>query len=405
MGKTRFTVKNLEKLAPRTNRYNLYDLDTRGLGIAVYPSGQRTFFHCRKVQGWPERTTLGAFPDWSIELARGKAEELNAQLSTWKRNNYEGPNPLERPRKVPTLGSVLEEYCAKHLQKNAKNPEKAIKHVRWLFSHVAAWRDHPLSSISRTNLKDKHREIGEQHGEVTANRFLSAVRSLFNYALDPDVGLWDGGVNPARKPKKLLFHEESRDRVIERHEAPQFFGQLAREPHRDLRDFLLLALATAARKSTVLCMRWEQLDFDRRLWIIPNPKGKKGTKAQVVPLNALAVRVLKSRPKTSEWVFAGRKMHLTTLKKPWKRFLERTGIKNLTLHDLRRTTATRAGESGASVEVLQRTLGHSHNSEATKIYDRSDRRDDVRAATSSAMRELIKLGKVSKQALLGPARA
>ena len=116
----------------------------------------------------------------------------------------------------------------------------------------------------------------------------------------------------------------------ERNEAPKFFKELTRESHRDLRDFLLLALSTAARKGTVLSMRWDQLDWKRELWIIPSPKGKKGKEPHVVPLTKLALSVLKERPRVNEWVFSGRKGHLTTIKKPWKRFLERTGI-----HDLR----------------------------------------------------------------------
>lgn len=98
-------------------------------------------------------------------------------------------------------------------------------------------------------------------------------------------------------------------------------------------------------------MQWDHIDFQHKLWTIPNPKGKKGQEEHIVPLNKLAVTVIKARPRVNEWVFPGRKGHLTTLKKPWAQFLKRAGIDDLHIHDLRRTLATREGEGGATTEV------------------------------------------------------
>lgn len=400
-----FTKRALEKLSATEKRYSCFDDDTRCLGIAVYPSGVKTFFHLRKVQGWPQRTTIGAFPDLSVEQARGKAAELNSGLTAWKTNNYEGPNPVKAPSKVPTLGDVLESYLEKDLKKNAKSPDRAIKGRRWQFDfYLAPWRNRPLSSIHRADVIHRHADIGEKHGEVTANRVIQFLRKLFNHAIDPDYGLWDGA-NPCAKPKKFLFHEQDRKRTLEDGEKPKFFEELTTEPNRDLRDFLLIALATGARRGTTLTMRWDQIDWQRELWTIPNPKGRKNdSEPHLVPLTKLAVAVLKSRPRVNEWVFPGQKenAHLTTVKKPWKKFIERTGIKDLCIHDLRRTLATQEGDTGASTEAIQKTLGHEESSAATKIYDRSQRRDEVRAAMTTAMTAILAAGKTSKRKLLAP---
>ena len=124
----------------------------------------------------------------------------------------------------------------------------------------------------------------------------------------------------------------------------------------------------------------------------------------MVPLTKLALSVLKGRPKINEWVFSGKKGHLTTIKKPWKQFLERTGIHDLRIHDMRRSIATAEGETGASTEVIQKTLGHEESSAATKIYDRSDRRDEVRDAMDAAVNAMLSAGKTSKRKLLGLAK-
>jgi len=403
LGKTihlNFTKKTLEKLSVQEKRYSVFDDDVSGLGLAIYPTGQKTFFHLKKVQGWPQRTTIGAFPDLSVDQARGKASELNGKLSMWKANDYEGQNPVERPKKVSTLGQVLAHYIEHHLRANAKDPDYAVKYANWQFdAYLAPLRNRPLGTIRREHVRELHGGIVAKNGGVTANRTVTFLRTLFNHAIDPDVALWDGA-NPCAKPKKFLAHEQSRKRTIQRSEAPNFFKELAREPHRDLRDFLLLAMSTAARRGTVLAMRWDQLDWKRELWVIPSPKGKKGKEPHVVPLTKLALAVLKDRPRVNEWVFSGKKGHLTTIKKPWKKFLERTGIHDLRVHDMRRSIATAEGETGASTEVIQKTLGHEESSAATKIYDRSDRRDEVRGAMDAAVNAMLLAGKTSKRKLL-----
>ena len=412
MGKTgaklNFTKKALANLAPGEKRYNIFDTGVSGLGVAIYPSGQKTFFHLKKVQGWPERTTIGTFRDLSVENARSSASGLNHKFATWKANDYQGQAPREKRSRVPTLGEVLHHYCEHHLAANAKNAAAATKYAHWQFDfYLASWRNRPLGSITRKDVRDKHADIGAVHGHVSANRAATFIRTLFNHAVHPDIALWEGA-NPARNPKKFLFHEESRERTIERREAPNFFKQLANEPHRDLRDFILLALSIGARRGSILSMRWDQIDWQRGLWTIPSPKSrKKNAKPHILPLTKFAVAVLKARDDKSEWVFPGKKSkdktkdrHLTTVKKPWAKFLKRTGIGNLRVHDLRRSLATAEGETGASTELIQRTLGHTDDSAATRIYDRSQRQDDVRGAQNAGFRALLAAGKMPRRKLL-----
>jgi hypothetical protein len=80
-----FTVKSLEALKPEAKRYNVWDADTPGLGIAVQPSGTLVFFHLRRVRKVLTRTTFGQYPAMSIDDARGWATTLNGAVIDWKR--------------------------------------------------------------------------------------------------------------------------------------------------------------------------------------------------------------------------------------------------------------------------------------------------------------------------------
>jgi len=398
MSKTRkenFTVKLLESLNPETARYNVFDTGTRGLGIVVHPSGTRVFFHLKKVQGWPRRSTLEKFPDMSIDQARGKAAELNSKLAKWKSNNYEGANPVEKPRSVPTLGDVFEHYVEHHLKANSKNPDHAVKYARWQFKrYLGSWRNRPLPTIRREHVRERHDEIRKQYGKVTANRTITFLRTLINHAIHPDVALW-AGVNVAKDPRKFLVAEPGRSRTLEKSEYRPFFQELrSRKTHADMRDITWLALLTGQRRGSILKMRWKDVDLRRGLWTVTERKGKRDIQPHIIPLVDEAIALLKRRPRLDEeWVFPGRKSALTTIKKPWQQFIKRTGIEGLTFHDLRRSLATAEGDTGATKEVIQQTLGHTEDSTATKIYDRSDRRQEVRAALKEATRPMLRAAK------------
>ena len=89
--KFNFTKRSLETLTIPVDgkRSYYYDEKVRGLGVAVTDKGTITFIVYRKVDGRPERITLGRYPDLSIENARGLASETNAQISQGKNPNQE----------------------------------------------------------------------------------------------------------------------------------------------------------------------------------------------------------------------------------------------------------------------------------------------------------------------------
>jgi integrase len=86
------------------------------------------------------------------------------------------------------------------------------------------------------------------------------------------------------------------------------------------------------------------------------------------------VRVLRRRQEangTAEWVFPGNGPggHLGPPRKQWAALLDRAGVKDLRLHDLRRTLGSWMANTGASVVMTQRALGHK-TIDASLIYQR-----------------------------------
>ena len=66
----------------------------------------------------------------------------------------------------------------------------------------------------------------------------------------------------------------------------------------------------------------------------------------------------------------------------WKRILQRAGIENLRIHDLRRSLGSWQAATGANLSVIGKTLGHK-NTSTTAIYARLNL-DPVRESMSKA---------------------
>ena len=125
----------------------------------------------------------------------------------------------------------------------------------------------------------------------------------------------------------------------------------------------------------------------------------KAGKPQVISLIPIAVEVLlKLRPlaKNSEYVFPAvrqGKRGLPYLADPmpgWRRLCKRADLEGMTIHDLRRSSASWAAISGISLNTIAATLGHSPNSAMTEIYARLSQ-DARRAALNTAMNAMMEL--------------
>jgi integrase len=62
----------------------------------------------------------------------------------------------------------------------------------------------------------------------------------------------------------------------------------------------------------------------------------------------------------------------------------RVGLRDLTIHDLRRTVAVRLVSAGASLPVIGAALGHRNLKTTQQVYALATR-DDVRAAMERAL--------------------
>lgn len=380
-----FIKKSLDALPLPEGGKRLYVYDTkiRGLELMVTPQGAKSFKVYRKLNNKPIRITLGKYPEMTIENARREAQNILAKMNA-------GKNPNEEKKKLrteTTFSDLFSLFMERYSKNHKKTWQSDQRDVPRFLSH---WFQKKLSAISKQDVQAIHEKICRENGLYQANRLLARIHIIYNKAIEWG---WEG-MNPAKGIKK--FKEKSRDRFLHPDELPKFLDSLDKEQNDTIRDYIYVSLFTGARKSNVLAMRWEDIHLERKEWRIRETKNGEPLRIHLIDsvLDVLRQRLEKYGKR--EWVFEGpgRTGHLMEPKAGWKRILERAGIQDLRLHDLRRTLGSWQAATGANSYMIGRTLGHK-NSQSTAVYARLNLdpvRDSVEKATQAMLQTIKRAG-------------
>lgn len=419
--KLNFTIKSLNAISapPKGKRVYYRDTVVKGLTLDVTSSGSKTFYLYKFIDGKPERIYLGKFPDLSVENARKAATIHRASIA-------QGQNPQDEKRKIRdemTFEQLFRNYLERHSKVNKKSwiyDEREVK------KFLSQWFPRKISSIKKLEVQKIHESIRDQSGLYQANRILERVRGIYNKAIEWG---WDG-VNPAIGIKK--FKEKSRDRFVLPSEMPFLIKSLSEEPNETAKDYLWMLLLTGVRRTNTLQMRWEQIMWEQGIWRIPDSKNGEPV---IVPLVKEAIGILKRRKETSRspWIFpseADDTKHLINFKRAWKRTLQKAtlylwnadenfqnlfsdvdllgvdyeavnslykrvqsnalknqvelpiGLMDIHIHDIRRTFGSYQAITGASLQIIGKSLGHK-SPMSTQVYARLNV-DPVRASIEKA---------------------
>jgi integrase len=391
----------IEKLTcpPDRRAVVVYDDSVRSLCIHVTRTS-KSFYVYRKSHGRPLRYKLGSFPELSVDVARKRAMKDLGEI-------VQGKDPREERKAIResvTLQDLFERWEKGHanLRHTAKTRVTDKSRFETCFGN---WKARKIGTIKEQHVRSKHAELAEERGHVTANRAIQLLRRLFNFArLQP---------NPAGNKAVQFFAERPRSRYLLGDELPKFFKALNDEPNEAFRDFFQLALLTGARRGNVQSMRWDEVKLRESTWIIPAEKSKNHEPVYV-HLVDVAKAILERRLRDAqrrkvdgderygEWVFPSKRFdartpHLTEAKGAWERVLARAKIKNLRVHDLRRTLGSYQAIGGASLPIIGKSLGHGDGSEATAIYARLQL-DPVRASVNAAASAILAAGNAESEA-------
>ena len=168
-----------------------------------------------------------------------------------------------------------------------------------------------------------------------------------------------------------MFKGEPKERFLSVSELAQLGEALESCEREGLNPTALAAIKllifTGARKSEILSLKWDWVDFERCCLRLPDSK----TGAKVVPLGAPALELLASLPRFegNDYVLASTKNdgHLVGLQKIWVQVRTKAELENVRIHDLRHSFASVAVAGGDSLYLVGKVLGHKQ-ARTTEIY-------------------------------------
>ena len=363
--KFNFTKTNILNIKPPAKGFlTFHDTEERGLKLYITPKGTKSFFVRKLINGRDERIVLGSFPEMTVQKAREEALKV-------KRDFLDGINPNLEKQKLSKEMS-LKQYFDGYIENiiiSKSNNEKTIKEKQSLFNRfLAKLGNKKVSSINNLEIRKLIQSIKSQKGIYIANDIIKLTRHIFNKAIEDGVTT----ENPSMGIKK--DYEPPRERFLQENELAKFFKALKEEPNRVIADFIMMCLLTGARRSNVASMRWEDINLEQQVWYIK--KTKNGTSQRAVLSNKAieCLKQIKSKSNSNEWVFpsdTSKSGHIIDPKKGWKRVLERADIKDLRIHDLRRTFGSYQAMNGSNSFIIGNSLNHS-SIESTAIYARTN---------------------------------
>ena len=349
--------------------------DGNGLYLVVDPSGARrwivrvTVKGQKNKRGKPLRTDFGLGGADVVTLHEARARALE-----YRRMAKAGLNPrYNAAQDIPTFEEVARQVHIERLPtwKNPKHGQQWINTLAdYAFPKIGRL---PVSDIGQPEVLSCLSPIWTEKHE-TARRLAQRIKAVLDVARskgfregeNPVTAIRDGGVLPKVKAKP------KHHKAMDWRDVPGFYADLQSRNAMAAKALMFTCL-TGSRTGEVLGMRWEEIDFDAKLWTCPAARMKTGEDHRVPLTDEMLVIIEPLRAMESEYVFEGQKRHRPLSNMAMLMLLRRMNVEGVTVHGFRSTFRDWAAEA-ANVprEIAEMSLSHRIGSRVEQAYARSD---------------------------------
>lgn len=341
------TDKFIQNLRGDDTYRTVWDLQLPAFGVRC-GKRRKTFVIMTGKQR--KRTTIGHYPQLSLQAARHKARHLL----------------LSPPSSSPLFQDALRDYCNFHLKPNtrattAKQAEQILR------KHFAHFYTVPIAELKRPQIIATIDRLLDR--PAAANQTLSVLGAFLQWCirrtLIPHNPIAGYGLPVKLKPRERVLNDVELRTVI------RLTFQSADQYHR----LVALLVLTGQRRNEIGRAEWTWLK-DQTL-TIPAHVAKNG-RQHTIPLTKTALAIISHIPQTSTYLFP-LPSDPTKTHQSWsymkRRFDELCGFSDWTLHDLRRTFSTNVAKwQLAPPHIVERILNHTNpasiGGQIAQIYNR-----------------------------------
>ncbi len=378
MTKDRLSDTKIKAAKPKEKEYTL--ADGEGLQLRVTRQGSKlwVFKYYRPISKARTNIGLGTYPEITLAKARELRHEARSLLA-------QGIDPKthreERARaaaaQLAAEMATFEHMAAKwlELKRHSVTPAYATDTWRSLQLYVLPYIGRvPIEQIKAPQVIETLRPLEADGKHETVRRLCQRINEILDYCVNH--GLLTA--NPCSAIRKV-FKQPSKKHMptIQPSELPLLMadiydGRLAHETRRQIE----WSLHTLVRPSESAGTRWDEIDFDTKVWTI-SAERMKMSRPHRVPLTEQALAILECMKPISghrPFVFPGYRKPLGHINpQTANAALRRLGYGGrLVAHGMRSLGSTILNEQGFNPDAIEAALSHADENEIRRAYNRSD---------------------------------
>ena len=360
---------------PREKQYKL--ADGGGLYLLVKPNGNKHWRLKYRIHGKEKLLAIGPYPLTSLLEARHARDDAKKLLA-----NGEDPVLHKKKKKQVIIRDAKNTFQAVALEWYEINKSKWSERYAdgvltrletYIFPEIGSY---PITEIEPPLLLQTIRKIENRPAIEIAKRQLQKCGEIFRYAIACGKCVRDpsSDIKGALRPQKKEHYA-----ALDVKELPEFLQVLERNEarlYRNTMNAIKLLMLTFVRTSELINSRWDEIDFERKEWIISAERMKMG-KEHVVPLSRQVIEILHDQKEIAgHWplVFPSSvRPQQSISNNTVLGAIKRMGYQGrMTGHGFRALAmSTIKQELGYRHEVVDRQLAHSPRNKIDAAYDRA----------------------------------
>jgi integrase len=340
--------------------------------------GKRTYVLRYCIGGKRKDKHLGSADDLSLTEAKRLADKLRSELAEGKLPQTARDKLAEKLKEADA--PTFEKYALEAIEKIASvRVWKNAKHKAQWFATVRAYAfpvlgKKKLSEIKKTDVLEVLRPIWSTKTE-TASRVRGRLENIFSYAVTDGLmefnpAIWRGNLDrdlPPPSKIQIVEHHEAMPLDVLQEKITCFYPASDRT-----RQVILFTILTASRVGESVPARWDEIDWENRIWSVP-PERRKDQKPYPhrVPLSDQAIELLNSVEKKGEEIFCFNADNLGS-RYSLAHLLQQMTNTTATMHGFRSTFRDWAAENGVPDTIAEKCLMHVTGNAVVQAYQRSD---------------------------------
>ncbi|MHA7844724.1 tyrosine-type recombinase/integrase [Serratia sp. D1N4] len=344
---------------PMEKAYKL--ADGGGMYLLVKPNGSKYWRLKYRFAGKEKMLSIGVYPDVSLADAREKRKEARKTLASGG-----DPGEVKKAEKLSQKLSIANTFEAIAREWHQHKADRWSLRYREeiidtfekdIFPHIGK---RPIAEIKPMELLETLRRMEKRGALEKMRKVRQRCGEVFRYAIVTGRAEYNPAPDLATAlatPKKTNFP------FLSVEELPHFLRDLAGYTGSIItKTATQIIMLTAVRTQELRFARWQDIDFEKRLWEIP-PEVMKMKRPHIVPLSEQVVNLFLSlKPITGAYplVFIGRNDRTKPIsKESVNQVIELLGYKGrLTGHGFRHTMSTILHEKGYNSAWIEMQLAH-----------------------------------------------